>query len=186
MNWHDYFTYDAKAGDLIWKALSEDLFRKPADATSWNTRYAGTITAGKYLTKFKLNAVVQFSKKLKNRPPLAYKHRVIYEMHHGAIPAGMLVDHKDRDPLNNRLDNLRLATKAQNGSNSRVPRNNTSGYRGVHRSKRDGTWRAAIRVNGRCIHIGSFSCPKAASDAYAAAQAKYHGEFAGAVMAESK
>ncbi|UMZ14728.1 HNH endonuclease [Pseudomonas sp. MPFS] len=45
-------------------------------------------------------------------------HRVVYELHHGPIPSGMMIDHKDRDPMNNHIDNLRLATRGQNASNS--------------------------------------------------------------------
>lgn len=48
---------------------------------------------------------------------LVLAHRVIYELIHGSIPDGMLIDHIDQDPTNNHPDNLRLATHSQNACN---------------------------------------------------------------------
>jgi len=87
-----------------------------------------------------------------------------------------IVDHKDGNPLNNRRDNLRLATKVDNQRNSRKPKNNTSGYKGVY--KHAGRWVAMIRTNENKKHLGRFDTPEEAYEAYCEAAKKYHGEFA--------
>lgn len=89
-----------------------------------------------------------------------------------------LIDHKDRDIFNNQKENLRKATRSQNGANRPKSINNTSGYKGVSWVNRDKRWIAQIGVNGQAIHIGSFRNKEKAALAYNEAAIKYHGEFA--------
>lgn len=58
-------------------------------------------------------------------------HRFIWYLHNGVPEDKYLVDHIDRNRLNDRLENLRLATKAENAKNRSKQSNNTSGFRGV-------------------------------------------------------
>jgi hypothetical protein len=88
-----------------------------------------------------------------------------------------MIDHRDGDPANNRWANLRLATRSQNAANKRRPQHNTSGFKGVSRCA-SGKWRARVSKNGRAIHLGRYSTPQAAHDAYVAAARKLFGEFA--------
>ena len=88
------------------------------------------------------------------------------------------VDHIDCNPLNNRRGNLRLATPSQNGTNQSRPKNNTSGFKGVHWDKRAKKWMATIRINGKKTYLGLFATPELAYAAYCEAALKYHGEFA--------
>lgn len=85
-----------------------------------------------------------------------------------------LIDHKDRNPLNNCRDNLRAATHSQNRANSK--RHSESGYKGVYRN--GNSWQARINVNGKSIHLGYFDDPEKAHKVYCKAAVKYHGEFA--------
>jgi hypothetical protein len=89
-----------------------------------------------------------------------------------------MIDHRDGDSTNNRWSNLRRATASQNGANSRRPRHNTSGYKGVVLCRGSGRWRARVAKDGRKIHLGTFATPEAAHDAYVAAARKLFGEFA--------
>jgi HNH endonuclease/AP2 domain len=89
-----------------------------------------------------------------------------------------LIDHRDGDSTNNRWSNLRRATLSQNSANSRRPRNNTSGYKGVMLCRESGRWLARISKDGRKIYLGMFATPEAAHDAYVAAARKLFGEFA--------
>lgn len=88
----------------------------------------------------------------------------------------ILVDHKDRNPLNNRKLNLRPCLHIDNMQNQKKPKNNTSGYKGV--DKQGNRWRASISVNYCRISLGGFSTAKEAAKAYNRAALKYHGEFA--------
>jgi hypothetical protein len=92
---------------------------------------------------------------------------------------GVLVDHRNRDSLDNRRENLRFATHSQNGCNSRIDKSKaTSQFRGVVFRKKSGRWAANIRRRGEKTWLGSFKDEIAAAKAYDAAAREYHGEFA--------
>jgi hypothetical protein len=85
-----------------------------------------------------------------------------------------LVDHKDRDRLNNKWCNLRQANRQQNAAN--MLRSPKSGLKGVRRDKK--RWGARITVDGREIHLGNYDTAEEAHAAYSAAATKHFGEFA--------
>lgn len=89
------------------------------------------------------------------------------------------IDHIDGNPLNNRWDNLREVTGAQNKQNYRRPRiDNKSGYLGVylHGKNKNGSdrWRARINLDGKAVHLGLFDTPQEAHAAYVEAKRKLH------------
>lgn len=86
-------------------------------------------------------------------------------------------DHKDRNPLNNRKENLRKATYSQNAQNRTVGSNNTSGIIGVHYSKSAQKWRAVIKLNGKHNHLGYFVNKDEAIKTRLKAEVEYFGEF---------
>lgn len=91
---------------------------------------------------------------------------------------GKVVDHIDRNTLNNDTDNLRFCTIGENCRNSKKRRDNTSGYKGVDFNKAEGKYRARIRIgNGKRISLGLFSTPELAYEAYCKAVPIYHKEF---------
>lgn len=103
-------------------------------------------------------------------------HRIIYEMHHGGIPLGMQIDHIDRNPLNNKIENLRLATQNQNQINSRVPKNNTTGYKGVLTTP-SGKFQARLGYNGKKLYLGLFKTAEEAAECVAEHTRRLYGEF---------
>lgn len=89
------------------------------------------------------------------------------------------LDHKNRIRSDNRLENLREATHSQNLHNTKAPKNNTSGMKGVSKSKRKrNPFCARICVNERHINLGNFPTKEEAYQAYVQASQKYLGEFA--------
>lgn len=80
--------------------------------------------------------------------------------------AGLVVDHINQDPTDNRIKNLRYATKSQNGMNQKTNTRNTSGFKGVSWSKQKKKWRAYIVHKQRQICLGYFKHKINAARAY--------------------
>ena len=88
------------------------------------------------------------------------------------------VDHWDGQTLNNQKQNLRVCTCAQNIANSRLSKNNTTGFKGVARFR--DKWRAYIGSKdcGTWKHLGHFDTPEAAAEAYDKEAKNRYGQFA--------
>ena len=107
-------------------------------------------------------------------------HRLAYYMYHGIDPLEKLIDHIDGDKINNKINNLRLASKSQNSMNrSILGSNNNSGVIGVNWVKRDRKWCARVTVDGFIKHLGLFINKEDAIKARKEGEIKYFGEFRG-------
>jgi hypothetical protein len=95
-------------------------------------------------------------------------HRIIWIYHYGAIPEKMEIDHINNNPSDNRIENLRLATRLQNEYNK--PK---KGYR-----FEAGKWRAKIKVDGKQKHLGMFDTEDDARLAYLIAAKQIQKHFA--------
>ncbi|AEJ81478.1 HNH endonuclease [Erwinia phage vB_EamP-L1] len=71
-------------------------------------------------------------------------HRLVWIANFGAIPPGMEIDHIDRNPSNNLIENLRLVSRSQNGFNRRVPRQSQTGQRYIHTCRKTGNFTVRI------------------------------------------
>lgn len=89
-----------------------------------------------------------------------------------------VVDHINKNGLDNRKSNLRLCSIAQNNCNSARGKNNSSGYVGVCYNKKTGKWVASITKNYKYYTLGSFPTKELAGAAYNKAAKELHGEFA--------
>ena len=87
----------------------------------------------------------------------------------------MIIDHINRNKLDNRKCNLRVVTKKANGLNRDLRKENTSGYAGV--SEVDTGWKATITENGKNINIGIFSTKKRAIKARREAEKRIYGIY---------
>lgn len=112
-------------------------------------------------------------------------HRLIWLWHHGTLPN--CLDHIDRDPGNNRIENLREASSTQNSGNRRkqgASGTTSSKWRGVHWCNTTRAWIATLQVKGRAPYVGRFKHEADAALAYNFAAAEYYGEFANLNSAE--
>lgn len=84
-----------------------------------------------------------------------HTHKIAWISENGEVPEGMHIDHINRDRTDNRVINLRLASRQQNGANRGPTAHNKSGWKGVHWCKHWKKWVAAIVYGGKKRYIGS-------------------------------
>jgi len=104
-------------------------------------------------------------------------HRLVWLFVHGRWPSE-LIDHINGIPDDNRLCNLREASKSENGMNRKLGANNTSGHLGVIWSKHSSRWLVRVKVLGAVTDFGSYKDIELAALVASEVREKYFGEFA--------
>jgi hypothetical protein len=151
---HRLFEY--RGGDLHWKV-------RPA-----NLAVCGTVAGYKNTKDAYWRVVVQGKMYL--------KHRLVFLYHHGSLPK--YVDHINGNREDNRIENLRLATQAENARNAKLPRHNTSGIKGVCKPKKDKNWTCSLRTNKKLKTVGGFKDKELAQEFMELWREMAHGQFA--------
>lgn len=148
--------YDPDTGKLTWKRRGPEWFTdgkqtSEFSAKRWNAKHAGkeafTADNGK---GYRHGSIF-------NKRHIA--HRVVWAIHRGEWPKDQ-IDHINGNRSDNRIENLRSVTHAENGRNQRLFKTNTSGATGVAWDKRYGKWKAYIYADGRLKHV-KYSISKA-------------------------
>lgn len=158
--------YEPETGKLFWKYRGPEWFTLDRLQNTWNSNYAGR-------------------EALSRIDPLGYRrgkiliksymaHRVIWCMCNG--DTDMEIDHINGVRSDNRIKNLRAATRSENMKNRAS--HGGSCFLGVDWHKRNRRWRARINDNGRKIEIGEFQSETDAARAYDRAAIVAHGRFA--------
>ena len=88
-----------------------------------------------------------------------------------------VVDHIDGNKNHDAIDNLRSCTLQENQFNRSKTSSNTSGYKGVYWHKSNKKYFASIKLGGKKIHLGTFNCPKEASEVYESKAKELFGDF---------
>lgn len=156
-------------GCLIWKRRPASHFLKECDGVVWNKRFSNKPAGGPFRCK---GAIKYMQVRIDNNQELA--HRVVWEMHNGIIPEGMMIDHINGNGLDNRLENIRLVNNSGNQRNSALYRRNKSGIHGVDYMERIDRWRAqAYDKKGQRIYLGAHKTLLDAAAARKAAEIRY-------------
>ena len=116
--------------------------------------------------------VINFKSPIKGR---FQAHRLIWLMVTGEDPGDLEIDHKNRDPKDNRWDNLRLSSRSQNCANKITKKRQRDLPKGVSLTKHNPNKPFVARVQ---LTIGHFSTAEEAHQAYLNAAEKVFGEFA--------
>lgn len=153
--------YNKKTGKFTWKTRGEM-------SKSWNSKWAGK-------PAFDTLHPYGYRKGRFGRFELL-AHRVAWAVSYGFWPEEE-IDHIDRNPDNNKIENLRLATPSNNQWNKAKYKTNTSGYKGVTWSKDKGKWMARCSAFGKEKFLGYFDDAKSASEAYCAYSKDRHGDY---------
>lgn len=164
---HQLLRYDAETGDLIWLPRTRDSITDNNKRAVWNSRYAGkvagyarpNIEGGPYLHIGIHGSIFK-------------AHRLVW-LHVRGEPVPDIIDHKDHNPLNNRIENLRASSMPQNRANSFVRKDNKLGFKGIGLSKA-GRFRVTVRGN----YLGTFRTLEEAIRTHKEASTELFGEFA--------
>lgn len=161
--------YDSVSGDLTWKKRPLEHFSSLKRRDHWNDRFSGKLAG---------HIVPLGYRRIKFSGVHVLAHRIIWLLEKGDWPPDhLVVDHIDRNPRNNKIENLRLASCSQNIYNSKLNKRSKSGFKNVKFNKRDGKWWATISANRHQRLLGRFSSKEEAVEVAKAAMRSEYGEF---------
>lgn len=162
------FSYENATGHLVWCTRPPEDFATKRACDGWNSRFPGTVAGYVSLRGYRIISVsgVQYR-----------AHRLVWAFHHGSVPEEL--DHINRRRSDNRLQNLRPATRSENNRNIGLRADNRSGVPGVYWSAKNQRWVAQIKVEGRNIGLGWFADKFSAITARHSGELKHFGNFRG-------
>lgn len=161
--------YDRESGNLTWKKRPLEHFSSAKRMEHWNNRFSGKLAG---------HIVPHGYRRIKFSNVHVLYHRIIWLLENGEWPPShLVVDHIDRNPRNNKIENLRLASCSQNIYNSKLNKRSKSGFKNVNFNKRDGKWWATINVNKKQKLLGRFDSMEEAVKVSRAAMISEYGEF---------
>lgn len=150
--WSNLFTY--KEGVIYWKSRPRSDFSTDRSWRATNSNFSGKQAGTKVISK---NSTTSYMQAEVNG--VAVKcHRIIWEMHNGAIPKGKMIDHINGCGTDNRIENLRVVCSSESAKNKPLQKTNKSGFHGVNWHISAKKWQARINSNGVRIDLGRFDC----------------------------
>ena len=164
-----YWRYDPHSGTVYWKEREFERGLADAQVVGFNTRFAGHECGRISQNGYRTVAITLGD--------IAYRDisvaRLCWLLHHGEWPQGLMT-HVDRDPLNNRIENLIDISRPDLQKRFSGSSANTSGYTGVSmlakRAHLPDPWTAQIQSDNRTYYLGSFATKEEASARYQSAR----------------
>ena len=172
------YTLEEPVGILRHKQRSVSMFKDGKKFSAqgmcdhWNGRYAGKIVNPNAIAYPRTGIQMPDGRWIR-----VFVHNIIWCMRYGEWPT-KTVDHVNRNPLDNRKENHRLASSDQQGQNRSMMKSNTSGVTGVVFHSRDKKWQATIMVKGKAIRLYYGDNFEDAIAARKQAEREYFGEYA--------
>jgi HNH endonuclease/AP2 domain len=168
-------SYDPETGNLIWKERPREHFNIETSWKHHNRKWAGKVARNEKFQRCNGKpASIMMNFRMFSGFRTFYAHRIIFALLGLPLPENHVIDHIDGNPFNNRLENLRTCTHAQNVCNN-------SGKKGKPLPKgvtaRYGKFVAQITSGNARRHLGTFRTSEEAHAAYCEEAKKSHGEF---------
>lgn len=146
--------FEYKNGDLYWKITNSNVAKAGSKA--------GCLQKNGY-------RILMLNKKYH------YAHRIIFMMHYGYLPK--VIDHIDRNPSNNCIENLRESTVSQNLHNRTAQKNSKSGIKGVYWLANRKKWVARCKIGKTISKCSYFDTMEQAKEAIEKFRHEHLGEF---------
>lgn len=159
--------YEPATGVLTWRIRPTEHFPDKAHCDTWNTRYAGKSAGAAHNSGYRILDIDDVA---------LMAHRIVWAMFYGNdVPYD--IDHIDGNRTNNRIDNLRLATRAENLANAKKRKHTKTGVKGVSFDTNRGKFQAHITVLYKKHHLGRFDTLDEAIAARRIAAERLQGKF---------
>lgn len=156
-------------------AFDFSVVRYTEGTLAWAVAPRRGVSIGKQIGRVTTNGYVRVTYRGRNYGV----HRLVWEFHNGEIPEGYEVDHLNGVRTDNRIENLRLATRSQNSMNHRMHSHNSTGTKGLGTRVRGNCLEfvGRIRVDGK-VHMKSSVNKDIVLDWLTRMRPALHGEFA--------
>lgn len=159
---------------LRWKRRPRHHFDSDKGWKIFNTSRAGNEAGADYIDKFGIRRHIVRVKSIGFTTQTA---RIVWCITNKADPKNAIVDHINRNPCDNRPENLRLVNPVQSSINCGIRSDNKSGHSGVWYDKSRSAWIAKAWSSGKTIFIGRFQHKEEAVLARADKEKEVYGEF---------
>lgn len=145
----EIFIYNPQTGIFTWRKRGLHLFASEASMRRWNTRRSGKVAGSLWANK---NGYKCYRLRF-----LGYSiesHRAAFIYMTGSAPVS--VDHKNRNPMDNKWENLRSSDWLDNAKNKTINRRNKTGESGVWWDKSRKNYQACVTCNYKRYRLGRF------------------------------
>lgn len=164
----EFLDYNPKSGLFIWKPRTEHNFPHENFRNTWNSLNAGKNPG--FLSKNGYTYIDVCKRRF-------LAHRLAWFLVHGVFPKRD-IDHINGNRTDNRITNLRLASRSENLCNAKIRSDNTSGFKGVSFRKDTKKWSAKIKASGKPLNLGCFDSAEEAAEVVNFHRNNLHGAFA--------